>query len=345
MYDAVLVLSFGGPEQPDDVMPFLRNVTKGRNIPDDRLTTVAEQYAMFGGRSPINDHCRTLIESLRVELDQAGIDLPIYWGNRNWEPYVSDAVAAMAADGVERALVYVTSAFGSYSGCRQYQEDLGRARDAAGAKAPELHKLRLFYNHPGFIGPFAENVGAALATHTGDGPHRLIFTAHSIPQSMAAGCDYQDQLVDAANLIVEEVNKASPNRRADEFDLVFQSRSGPPQVPWLEPDIVDHLDTLEAEGYRAVTVVPLGFVSDHMEVLFDLDTQAAHRANELGITIARAATVGNHPRFVAMIRELVEERMSETPRLFLGSSGAWPDQCPVGHCPPPKARPTGRPKP
>lgn len=341
-YDAILVLSFGGPEEPDDVLPFLRNVTKGRNVPDDRLAIVAEQYAIFGGRSPINDHCRQLIAALETELREHQIDLPIYWGNRNWEPYLNDTVATMAADGVSRALVYVTSAFGSYSGCRQYRENLEAARTEVGDSAPALEKLRLFYNHPGFLGPVAEHVVSAIRSHDQplDNSHRVIFTAHSIPTSMAAGCDYEGQLREAASLVSQSSDGLIG---PDDWDLVFQSRSGPPQVPWLEPDICDHLEQLAADGTTAVTVVPLGFVSDHMEVQYDLDTQAAEKASDLGLAFRRATTVGDHPRFVSMIRELIEERLSETPRLHLGSSGPWPDNCPEGHCAPPVRPPGQRP--
>ncbi len=345
-YDALLVLSFGGPEQPADVMPFLRNVTRGRNVPDERLAVVAEQYELFGGRSPINDHCRALIAAVEAELARAGLDLPVYWGNRNWHPLVTDTVATMAADGIRRALVFATSAFGSYSGCRQYREDLERAREAVGPDAPTLQKLRLFYNHPGFIEPMAANLrrviddlgdgdadGADAAIAAGD--HRIVFCAHSIPVSMADSCAYPDQLAEAARLVM-----AGAGLDGQPCDLVYQSRSGPPSVPWLEPDVNDHLVDLADRGVGAATLVPIGFVSDHMEVLFDLDTQAAATAEERGLTLTRASTVGTDPRFVAMIRELVEEQVRATDPLAVGSDGPWPDQCPDGHCLPPR-RPTG----
>jgi ferrochelatase len=326
-YDALLLLSFGGPEGPDDVMPFLRNVTAGRNVPDERLAVVAEQYELFGGRSPINDQNKALIEAIRADLSDNEIDLPIYWGNRNWEPYVNDTVATMSADGVKRALVFVTSAFGSYSGCRQYRQDLGRARDEAGPAAPELQKLRLFYNHPGFVEPLAAKLSAALPDQPLDPSHRIVFSAHSIPDSMAKACSYQAQLVESAGLVLEAAGLDTP------VDLVFQSRSGPPAIPWLEPDINDHLGALNAEGVTSVTVVPIGFVSDHMEVLFDLDTQASQTAAELGMTFTRVPTVGTDPRFVAMIRELIEEQTQAKPKLFLGDDGPWPDDCPAAdHC-------------
>lgn len=331
--DAVLVLSFGGPEQPEDVMPFLRNVTRGRNVPEARLAEVAEQYARFGGRSPINDQCRALVAALEAELRAAGDDLPVYWGNRNWTPYLTDTVARMAGDGIGRAAVFVTSAFGSYSGCRQYREDLAKAAAAVGPAAPRLDKLRLYYNHPGFIEPMAANLTATIGPPLPD-RHRLIFTAHSIPRSMAAACSYEAQLDEAARLVLERAG-FDPD-----YDVVYQSRSGPPSVPWLEPDINDHLLDLAARGYRGATLIPVGFISDHMEVMFDLDTQAAETAAAAGLALRRVPTVGTDPRFVTMIRELVDERRYGRPRLFLGPDGPWPDTCPDGHCAPP-ARPTG----
>ena len=272
-----MVLSFGGPEGPHDVMPFLRNVVRGRNVPDERLAEVAEQYHRFGGRSPINDHCRALVAAIETELASHGHDLPVYWGNRNWLPYVTDTVARMGQDGVRRALVFTTSTFGSYSGCRQYREDLARARETVGPTAPELRKLRLFYNHPGFIEPMAERLRAARPDADG-AAHRFVFTAHSIPTAMAASCSYEAQLREAAQLVMDEAGW--PDRP---FDLAYQSRSGPPHIPWLEPDINDHLEALAAPGagVDSVTVVPIGFVSDHMEVMFDLDTQAAETAARL----------------------------------------------------------------
>lgn len=337
-FDALLLLSFGGPEGPDDVLPFLRNVVKGRNVPDERLAEVAEQYAQFGGRSPINDHCRALLTAIESDLADHGLDLPVYWGNRNWHPMLTDTVATMAADGVERALVFTTSAFGSYSGCRQYREDLEKAREAVGPDAPELVKLRLFYNHPGFIEPMAANVAKAVeeadavgTAADGADNHRIVFCAHSIPESMAASCAYPAQLAEAAGLVMDH---AGLGRRR--WDLVYQSRSGPPQVPWLEPDVNDHIEALAAEGVTSITLAPIGFVSDHMEVMYDLDTQAAETAEANGVTVNRAATVGTTPRFVAMVRELIEERRSAAARLAVGNDGPWPDQCPDGHCLAPK---------
>jgi len=333
--DAVMVLSFGGPEGPDDVMPFLRNVTKGRNVPDERLAVVASQYAQFGGRSPINDHNRELVSALESELGRSGSPLPVYWGNRNWDPYVNDAVQQMADDGVTQAWVFATSIFGSYSGCRQYSEDLERAAKAVGAKAPRLTKLRLFYNHPGFIESMADRLDTRLSAAgvspsqlSAGGDTRLLFTAHSLPESMAASCNYVDQLHEAASLVVAGFGLTS-----NDFDVVYQSRSGPPTIPWLEPDINDHLaDIASSTPTKGVVVAPIGFVSDHAEVLFDIETQARATATDLGLDFWRVPTVGNHPRFVTMISELIGEQRSGGPRLALGSDGPWPDQCAPGHC-------------
>lgn len=329
-YDALCLLSFGGPEGPGDVMPFLRNVTSGRNVPDERLAVVAEQYEQFGGRSPINDQNRALIDALRVEFDAHDIGLPIYFGNRNWEPYVTDTVQQMADDGVERALVLATSAFSSYSGCRQYREDLVRAAAEVGALAPALEKLRLYYNHPGFVDAVVDRIGEVHRSGA-----RLVFTAHSIPVSMAQWCEYEPQLNEIAALVAGRVDA--------QWDVAFQSRSGPPHIPWLEPDVNDHLTALAADGVVDVTLVPLGFVSDHMEVAFDLDLQASKTAADVGIDLRRAPTVGTHPAFVTGLRQLVEEKISGGDVLWVGDAGPWPDPCPEGHCLAPVGTPTGRP--
>lgn len=346
-HDAVLLLSFGGPEHPDDVMPFLRNVTRGRNVPDERLTVVAEQYRRLGGVSPINDQCRALISALRSELERADLDLPVYWGNRNWHPFLAGTVGQMADDGIARALVFATSAFGTYSGCRQYREDLDRARAEVGPRAPELEKLRLFYNHPGFVEPMAANLRSALdrrrSGEADDPAHRVVFCAHSIPETMADTCSYTAQLEEAARLVLDQAAGRTGPSDDPTFDLVFQSRSGPPTIPWLEPDVNDHLRELATRGVEAVTLVPIGFISDHMEVRFDLDTEAAATAEEVGIDLVRVATVGTAPRFVTMIRELIEERVHGRPRLALGPDGPWPDSCPDDHCPAPGGMPAGRP--
>jgi ferrochelatase len=335
-YDALLVLSFGGPEGPDDVMPFLANVTRGRGVPPERLAGVAEHYLHFGGVSPINAQNRALIDALRGELDEHGIDLPIYWGNRNWHPFVADTVRTMAADGIERAAVFVTSAYSSYSACRQYQDDLAEAQVAVGAGAPTFDKLRQFFDHPGFIEPQVDAVRATLTAldRARLATTRLVFTAHSIPTAMAvqSGPDgnlYVRQLIAASKLIAEA---AAPGLA---WRLAFQSRSGPPAVPWLEPDIGDHLRELTAEGVTDVVVVPVGFVSDHLEVQWDLDVEAARVAARVGLGFARTSTPGTDPRFVAMIRQLLQERTDPTcPKLALSPLGPSPDRCPVDCCRP-----------
>ena len=334
-YDALLVLSFGGPEGPDDVLPFLENVTRGRGVPRERLLEVAEHYQHFGGVSPINAQNRELIDALRVELDQHGIELPIYFGNRNWHPFVEDTVREMRADGVTRALVFVTSAFSSYSGCRQYREDLARATAPLGEDGITFDKLRVFYNHPGFVAAMADRLrdGLARLPVARRAGAEVVFTAHSIPLSMARTSAYEPQLREACRLVAEEVGVRN-------YRLAYQSRSGSPQVPWLEPDIVDELDAVNKAGTTDVLVVPIGFVSDHMEVMFDLDEEAMARASELGMTMIRVGTVGTHPKFVAMIRQLIEERVTESPeRLALGSRGPSHDVCPVNCCPRGEGRP------
>jgi len=306
--DALLVLSFGGPEGHDDVMPFLENVTRGRGIPRERLEEVAEHYHHFGGVSPINDQNKALIAALEKELGAAGLELPIYWGNRNWAPYVEDAWRQMADDGIEHVYVFATSAYASFSGCRQYHEDVARARLACGG-GPTAEKLPHYFDAPGFVQANADALAAAIATLPAGvrDTARLVATAHSIPESMAAvagpqGRAYEAELTAATERVVAE---AAPGRG---FDLVWQSRSGPPSVPWLEPDVNDHLRALAAAGETAVVVFPVGFISDHLEVIWDLDNEAKETAAELGLAFARAGTAGTHPAFVAAIRELLEER-------------------------------------
>jgi protoporphyrin/coproporphyrin ferrochelatase len=338
-YDAFLLVSFGGPERPADVMPFLQNVTAGRDIPLERLEQVAEHYYRFGGVSPINQQCRELIAAVATDFTARGVGLPVYWGNRNWDPYLADTLTEMAAAGVRRALAFVTSAYSSYSSCRQYLEDIQRARAQVGQRAPQVDKLRQFFNHPGFIASFAAAAAAAARSLPGNGhDFDLIFTAHSIPVSMAnasgpAGGAYQAQLAEAARLVAAEIGYRRP------WHLAFSSRSGPPSQPWLEPDINDLLTERAAAGSRAVVAVPIGFVSDHMEVKFDLDVEAAQTARQLGLEFARAATPGTDPRFVSMITDLVCERLDGTTPLAAGTLGAGPDACPPGCCGSGAARP------
>jgi len=327
-YDALLIVSFGGPEGPEEVLPFLENVLRGKNVPRERMLAVAEHYQHFGGVSPINEQNRSLIRSLVAELNAHGPALPVYWGNRNWHPLLPDALGQMAEDGIRHALALVTSAYSSYSGCRQYLEDIERARAEVGPAAPQIDKLRAFFNHPGFIEPVIERTRAALEqlAPTLRESAELVFTAHSIPRAMAATCRYEAQLREACGL----VSQAAGNRR---WRLAYQSRSGPPSQPWLEPDICDSLRDLHAAGATSAIVVPIGFISDHLEVLYDLDIAAQAVADELGLSIVRAATVGNHPRFVTMIRELIEERMTDSPqRPSLGTLGPSADLCPAGCC-------------
>lgn len=325
-YDAVLLLSFGGPEGSDDVVPFLENVTRGRGVPRERLEEVAEQYELFGGVSPINEQNRALLTALRAELDRRGRDVPLYWGNRNWAPYVEDVLEEIAADGCGKVLALATSAYSSYSTCRQYLEDIERARRHVGDDAPAVDKVRPFWNHPGFVDALCQRLSAVLGLV--DAGARLVFTAHSIPESMAATSDYEVQLRDVATQVVERV---VPDR---DWDLVFQSRSGPPQVPWLEPDIVDHLTELAAGETEHVVVVPIGFISDHMEVVYDLDIQAAEAADRLGLTMTRVATVGTHPTFVSGLVDLLDEYLLDHAPVAVGSLGPriWPcrpDCCPA----------------
>lgn len=333
-FDAFLLVSFGGPEHPDDVLPFLRNVTRGKGVPERRLAEVVRHYQHFGGVSPINEQCRRLLTAIRADFAAYGLDLPLYWGNRNWTPMLADTLATMRDDGVRHALGFVTSAYGGYSGCRQYREDIEVARAAVGDGAPTVEKLRHFHDHPGFVEPHADAVGAALATlePARRATTRVVFTAHSVPVSAAAssgpdGGLYRAQLDETAALVGAAGAPGLP------YDLVWQSRSGPPQVPWLEPDINDHLVALAERGVTDVVVSPIGFVSDHLEVVWDLDTEAAATAKRLGMGFARAATPGTDERFVAMVRELARERLAPdtVPRRRLGSLPAR-DTCPADCC-------------
>ena len=327
-YDAILFVSFGAPEKPADVLPFLRNVTRGRGVPDERLLEVADNYQMFGGRSPLNEQNKELIAALGKSLSEINLELPIYWGNRNWNPYLAEAIGEMKRDGIKRALAFVTSAYSSYSGCRQYREDIEKAKQAAGAESLETDKIRVFYNHPSFIAVNAENLDNALAKIPSErrAKTEIAFTAHSLPLGMAQNCDYEAQLLETCRLVADSVNH-------QKWRLVFQSRSGAPGMPWLEPDINDYLRELAAKETRDVVVQPIGFISDHQEVIFDLDTQAKATAKSLGINLVRAKTVGTHPAFVAMIRELILERMTpNAPARFSGTRGAKSDICPLDCC-------------
>jgi ferrochelatase len=339
-YDAILIVSFGGPEGMDEVMPFLENVLRGKNVPAARMREVAHHYEMFGGVSPINEQNRRLIAALEEELEANGPRLPVYWGNRNWHPLLVDTLRRMMGDGIKNALAFFTSAYSSYSGCRQYREDIERARGEVGSGAPRVEKLRAFYNHPGFIEPIIERVRDALSLIPEEARSRarIAFTAHSIPLQMAASCDYQAQLLETCRLVAEGLHH-------DRWRLVFQSRSGPPSQPWLAPGICDYLVELKEAGTRDVVIAPVGFVSDHMEVLYDLDTEARALSEKLGLNMIRAATVGAHPTFVKMIRELILERITPgSVRRFLGARGPSHDVCPVDCCLKGEGRPVTDPR-
>lgn len=327
-YDALLFVSFGGPNGNDDVIPFLENVLRGKPVPRSRMLEVAEHYYHFGGKSPINEQNLALIKAVEEELSRQGIELPIYFGNRNWTPYISEALQQMKEDGVKNSLAFFTSGFSSYSSCRQYRENLSKAREEVGEDTPSVHLLRKFYNHPGFIEALAELTLGQLETLSSDGRahNKTLFVAHSIPQSMADHSRYEDQLKESSRLIAESVG-------LPDWEMVYQSRSGAPSQPWLEPDICDRLEQLPQEGYKAVTVIPVGFVSDHMEILFDLDTEAVEKAQEVGLEMARVPTVGTHPKFVAMIVELISERLGlQEERRAVGKFGPSYDTCPANCC-------------
>ncbi|TDV42652.1 ferrochelatase [Actinophytocola oryzae] len=335
--DALLWLSFGGPEKPEDVRPFLENVTRGRGVPPERLDEVEQHYLGFGGVSPINELNRAAIEAVELELTAQGIDLPVYFGNRNWHPMVEDTVERMAADGVKSALVFPTSAYGGYSACRQYDEDISRARAAVGDGAPDLTKLRQFFDHPLFVSAYADAVRTAAS---GLDDYRLVYTAHSVPVSADAAAGppssgghlYSQQVAEAARLVAMDLGVA-------DYDVVWQSRSGPPRVPWLEPDIIDHLEALHDKEVPAVVLCPVGFVSDHLEVVWDLDTEAAEKAAELGMGFARAVAPSGDQRFAQLVVELIREQLASAPARKLSAfpvagctlNGA---PCAVGCCEP-----------
>lgn len=326
-FDALLFVSFGGPEGPDDVIPFLENVLRGKNVPRERMLEVAEHYQAFGGVSPINEQNRQLIAALKKDLEDHGIDLPVYWGNRNWDPLIPDTLKQIKKDGHRRVLNFMTSAFSSYSGCRQYREDIQRAQQEIADQDLTFGKIRVFFNHPGYVDPCAENLAKSLDQFPDRESVHVMFTAHSIPHAMSDNSRYVEQLHEACSLVAEKAGQKS-------FELVYQSRSGPPHQPWLEPDVCDQIRARhENDGLKSLVIAPIGFISDHMEILFDLDTEAAEICEELDIQMVRTPTVGVHPRFVQMIRELIEERLSDDPvRLCVGQLGPSHDVCPQDCC-------------
>jgi ferrochelatase len=331
-YDAILVVSFGGPESREDVIPFLENVLRGRNVPRERMLAVAEHYYHFEGKSPINQQTRELISALKLELEQHGPKLPVYWGNRNWHPMLADTLRQMQHDGIKRALAFVTSAYSSYSGCRQYREDIARARAEVGAAAPEIDKIRAFFNHPGFIDATEHRLRDALAELSAEAKENVhvVYVAHSIPMSMANTSDYVRQLEEVRKIVSE---RAGVTNHA----LVYQSRSGAPGQPWLEPDILDYLREVKQRNLAsAVVIAPISFISDHMEVLYDLDIEAKQLCESLALPTARAKTVGVHPKFIAMIRDLILERTENQERRALGSLGPRHDICEENCCPAPQ---------
>lgn len=326
-FDATLLVSFGGPEGIDDVIPFLENVLRRRNVPRERMLQVARHYEMFGGVSPINEQNRQMIAALKEELETNGPNLPIYFGNRNWHPLLADTIRQMRDDRITNALAFVTSAYSSYSSCRQYLENIAEARQIVGEGAPRVEKIRAFYNHPLFIEANVENVRAALAKIPVErrSDAQLAFTAHSIPMSMAKNCDYEAQLGEAGRLVADALG-------IEQWRLVYQSRSGSP-TPWLGPDILDYLRELHAAGITDVVISPIGFISDHMEIIYDLDTEAIALCRELGLNMTRATTAGTHPSFIKMIRELIMERIDpERPRRWVGAHGVRADICATGCC-------------
>lgn len=345
-YDAILLASFGGPEGQDDVIPFLRNVTRGRGIPEERLEEVAHHYRAFGGISPINDQNRELKAALEAELERRGIDLPVLWGNRNWAPYLREALTEANYRGYRTLIAIGTSAYSSYSSCRQYREDYAMALEETGLSGViEIDKIRQFFDHPGFVEPFIEGVRTGLADVAAHGiplaQTRVLFSTHSIPSADAERSGPRSRgfgpegAYAAQHLAVAEVVIAAQDSSAIGWDLVYQSRSGPPTQPWLEPDVNDRITELAAEGVKAVVIVPLGFISDHMEVKWDLDTEAMETAGELGILAVRVPTPGVHAAFVAGLVDLVLERRNGTPtadRPALTPLGPWYDVCRPGCC-------------
>jgi protoporphyrin/coproporphyrin ferrochelatase len=331
-YDAILVVGFGGPDRPADIMPFLEIVTRGRNVPRERLLEVAGHYEHLGGASPYNAQVRELISALRADLDRWGVDLPIFWGNRNWHPMLGDTLTEMADCGIASAIAIVLAAYGSYSSCRQYREDIARAQQAVGPLAPRVDKVRLFYNHPDFITANAERVQEALARipSARRAAVRLVFTAHSIPVAMARNCGYEQQLRETSRLVADRLDITS-----ERYDVVYQSRSGRPSDPWLGPDVLDHIRSLKQRGVADLVIHPIGFLSDHMEVAYDLDVEASQLCEQLSINLVRAKTVGIQRDFVRMLTELIIERIGDpaaASRRALGEYGPADDTCGVDCC-------------
>ncbi|WP_437188350.1 ferrochelatase [Planctomicrobium sp. SH668] len=334
-YDAILFVSFGGPECREDVIPFLENVLRGRNVPRERMLAVAEHYYHFDGVSPINQQNRDLIAAVQKKLPEFGIHLPIYWGNRNWHPLLPETLQRMADDDVQYALAFVTAAHSSYSSCRQYRQNIEDACQQVGSAAPQVDKIRVFYNHPDFIAASVDRAKQAIQQLSAidQANYRIAFTAHSIPTSMANSSAYEKQLRESCRLVADALELPR-----DRWELVYQSRSGRPEDPWLEPDVLDHLKQLKEEGTSAVVVLPIGFISDHMEVLFDLDIEAKDLCEEIGLNFQRAGTVGVHPKFVEMICKLIAERVADADRDAIGEYEANWDVCPQNCCPAPQRR-------
>ena len=334
-FDAVLLVSFGGPESPDEVWPFLERVSAGRGIPPARLAEVAKRYETVGGISPLNRRIRYLAANLSEELARHGIDLPVYWGNRNSMPLLTNAVSAMAAAGHQRVLAWLTSPYSSYSSCRQYGEDLEAAQEVLGIKAPRIEWIRRHHDHPGLIEPAADRLTEALGRLPIARRRNVVlaFSAHSIPTTMAAGCRYEAEVTEVAQLVAKRVDPDGNYRR----EVVWQSRSGPPGVTWLEPDVVDRIRTLASEGVDAVAMSPIGFPVENFEITWDLDVEAAQAAKESDMAFVRAWTVDDDPRFVTMIASLVAERTRPATgtRAALGALGIAPDTCPADCCPRP----------
>jgi len=333
-YDALLLVAFGGPEQPTDVEPFLARVTAGRSIPPERLSEVADRYLSVGGRSPLNPRMRALLSAVEAELAARDISLPVFWGNRNAAPLLADTVAEMATAGVQRALAWTASPYASYSTCRQYGEDLVAARSIVGDGAPTIDMIRRHHDHPGILEPTADRLSEALARLPEDRRDRahLLFSAHSIPTALADTCDYVSQIREAAQLVAAMVDPVGRHP----YEVVWQSRSGSPRVPWLEPDVADRIEVLAADGVDAVAVSPIGFPVENFEIAWDLDTDASRRAEGVGVAFARAAAVDDDPRFVSMVVDLAVERLEGPtggPRAGAGTLGIRPDTCAGDCCP------------